>query len=138
MPSSEHDIMLRMAIKKLKASGFRVIRLDRRNIPDAIAINSSKIYAVEVYTRCANVHLAKRILKDSQYDEEIIVTKKYDEHYHKPEVYYKVLALRKKNESYRAIRRKVMREFNLNHLSISTIVDWVKGKKKPLTLLANL
>lgn len=133
---SEHERLLIEAIKKLEQAGFRVIRLDHEVVPDAIAIKNNKVIAVEASTDFANIYLTKRKMKHSQYDEEIIVTKPFDQRYHKPEVYYKVLELaKKKKHSLRQIRKIVMVEFGLKALSVSTVHDWIKGQKKPLTLL---
>ena len=40
---TEHEKMLQIAIKEMKLQGYRVIRLDRRIVPDAIAINEKEI-----------------------------------------------------------------------------------------------
>ena len=133
---SEHERLLTMAIEKLKAEGFRIIRLDHRIVPDAIAIKDNSIIAIEAETGASGVYLTKKKIKNSQYDEMVIVTKPYNQYYHKAKVYHRVLELAKEEKySYREIREKVMKEFNLESLSISTVHDWIKGLKKPLTLL---
>jgi len=133
---SEHEKMLIKTIRILESEGFRVIRLDRRIIPDAIAIKGKKVTAIEVSTSQTSVSITKRKISGSQYDSELIVTRPYNQHYHKPEVYFRVLELAKQNKySYRTIRAMVMKEFNLASLGITTIHEWIKGKKKPLTLL---
>jgi len=134
--TSEHEKLLIAAIKRLENEGFRVIRLDHRIIPDAIAIKENHVVAVEASIGTTNVYLVKRKLKDSEYDEEIIITRPYDQHYHDAKVYYRVLKLFKEHKySYREIREIVIKEFNLKSLSCSTVHDWIKGLKKPLTLL---
>jgi len=132
-----HEQLLRAGIKAMKDQGFRVIRLDRRIIPDAIAIKEKEVVALEADTTPTNVWLStRRFDKGSQYDAEIIITKPYSFQYHKAQTYHRVLELHKTGEySYREIRRKVMRELQLKSLSVSTICDWIKGRKKPLTLL---
>jgi len=134
-----HEQLLRAGIKAMREQGFRVIRLDRRIIPDAIAIKEKEIIALEANTTPTTIWLSKRRFeKGSQYDAEIVITKPYSSQYHKAETYYRVLELyRKRGYSYREIRRKVMEELQLKSLSISTICDWIKGRKKPLTLLEN-
>lgn len=117
----------------MKKEGFRIIRLDRRMVPDAIAIKKDSVVAVEVDTNPTNIWLTRRKFKGgSQYDEEIIVTRPYNDHYHTPETYYEALRLRKSGNSYREIRDNLVKKFNLEHLAVSTIVDWVKGRKRPL------
>lgn len=134
-----HEQLLRAGIKAMEDQGFRVIRLDRRLVPDAIAIKEEEIVALEADTTPTSVWLStRRFDKGSQYDAEIIITKPYSSQYHKAETYYRVLELYQQKEySYREIRRKIMKELQLKSLSISTICDWIKGRKKPLTLLEN-
>lgn len=137
MPSLTHEKMLLAGIEELKKQGFRIIRLDRRIIPDAIAIKEKEVIAIEASTNPTNVWLVKKKFESgSQYDAEIIITKPYDIQYHSPDTYYRVLELHKEEiHSYREIRRTIMKEFNLKTLSVSTIHDWIKGNKRPLTLL---
>jgi len=134
-----HEKLLRAGIKAMEDQGFRVIRLDRRIIPDAIAVKEKEIIALEADTNPTNIWLTKRRFdKGSQYDAEIIITKPYSSQYHKAETYYRVLELHQEGKySYREIRRKVMQELQLKSLSVSIIYDWIKGRKKPLTLLEN-
>ena len=131
---SEHEKMLRKGIEILKKKGFRIIRLDRRIVPDAIAIKDNKIVAIESSTNPTNVWLTERKLKDSQYDSTIIITKPYSKHYHSPEEYFEVFKLRKEGCSYSEIAKIIEEKFH-RRIPRSLICDWIKGKKKPLTLL---
>jgi len=132
----KHEELLIAAIRKLEDEGFRIIRLDRRIVPDAIAIKDNEVIAIEAETGMSGIYLTRKKMMNSQYDSTIIVTRPYSQCYHRPEVYYRVFELFKKGgHSYREIRRIVMDEFDLESLSVSTIHDWRKGKKKPLSLL---
>jgi len=129
-----HEELLRQAIEKLKSEGFRVIRLDRRVVPDAIAIKDNEVVAVEASTSFPNIYLTKRKFEDgtSQYDAEIIVTRKLSDHYHSIREYNWARLFRDKGMSYTQIQKELEKEFK-RHVPRSLICDWVKGKKKPLT-----
>lgn len=128
-----HEKLLQAGIKEMKKQGFRVIRLDRRKVPDAIAIKDSEVVAIEASTNPTNIWLTKRAFdkKGSQYDAEIIVTKKYSDHYHTKEEYEYALKLRKSGNSYREIKRLFESLFGVP-VSVSTLHDWCEGKSKPL------
>ncbi len=129
---SEHERMLQSAINELIKQGFRVIRLDHRVIPDAIAVKNKEIIAVESETSGTGIWLSRRKLEDSQYDAEIIITRPLEAHYFEPEVYHEVIRLVKEGNSYRETKRLVTEKFKLKSLSLSTVNKWVKGKSKPL------
>lgn len=134
---SLHEELLVSAIQSLETQGYRVIRLDRRIVPDAIAIKNSEVIAIEADTSPTKVWLTKRKFESekSQYDAEIIVTKPYNSYYHTPKVYYRVLELYNSGDySFREVKEKVMKEFELKTLAISTIHDWVKRRKIPPTV----
>ena len=128
---TEHEKMLQTAINQMKQQGYRIIRLDHRTIPDAIAINDKEIIAMESETSSSGVWLSRRKLEDSQYDAEIIITRPLDAHYFEPKVYYEVLKLLKEGNSYRETKRLVIEKFQLESLSIATIHNWLRGKCKP-------
>jgi len=136
MPKQKHEDLLIAGIKTLREQGFRVIRLDRRRIPDAIAIYGNKVVAVEADTNPTKVWLTKKKFEaGSQYDEEIIITKPYEQHYHTSKTYYRVLELYKKGDmSLREIVKTVKQEFGLKTLSVSIVHDWVTGRKIPPTV----
>jgi len=91
---------------------------------------------VEADISPTNVYLTRRKIEtgQSQYDAEIIITKPFSEHYHSAEEYFSALELRKDGFSYRKIQRVLKERFGRD-IPHSLIHDWIKGKKKPLTLL---
>lgn len=125
---TEHERQLQTAINELKKQGFRIIRLDHRIVPDAIAINNKEVVAVESETSGTGVWLTRRKLEDSQYDAEIIITRPYDKQFFEPKVYYDCLELSKNGMSYREIKRTLMSKYNLQRLALSTICGWIKGR----------
>jgi len=129
---SEHESILQSTINELRKQGFRVIRLDHRIVPDAIAIKERSVSAIEVETSMTGLSLTRRKFDGSQYDDEIIVTRPLNPHYHKMEVYNEAIALSKANKSYREIRRFLKEKYALETLAISTIHDWIKGKQRPI------
>jgi len=131
---TEHEEILQSAINELRKQGFRIIRLDHRIVPDALAIKDKEVIAVESETTYTGIWLTRRKLEDSQYDAEIIVTRPLNAHLFNPEVYYEVLRLMREGKSYRETKRFVIEKFQLKSLSVATIHNWLKGKSKPVTL----
>jgi len=134
LPSEKHESLLKDAARVLEAQGFRVIRLDKRNVPDMIALRENSAIAVEVDVNPTNIWLTRRKFEqgESQYDEEIIVTEPYSDHYHTKDEYLFAIEARKQGKSYLEIRRELRERFQRN-TPISLIYKWVKGKSKPLS-----
>ena len=131
---TEHEKMLQIAIKEMKLQGYRVIRLDRRIVPDAIAINEKEIVAIESDTTFTGVAFARRRLENSQYDAEIVVTKPLDQYYFEPDIYKEVIKLMNEGHSFRETRKIAMEKFHLKSLSIATIHNWLKDRCRPPSL----
>ncbi len=135
MTSKTHEELLLAGIKAMEDQGYRVVRMDRRVIPDAICIKDNQVVALEADTSPSNVWLSRRKYGNTrQYDEQIIVTRPFSTQFHKKETYDRVMELYLEGNSYREIKRKVMGEFDLKTLSVSTVYDWIKGRKRPITL----
>jgi len=131
MSLTKHEEMLLIAIKALEEAGHRVIRLDRRRTPDAIAINfdSKRVIAVESSTSAGNYHYVRKRL-DGQYDEDIIITNQYSDRYYPREAYFLAIKLRKEGKTYNAIRNQIKKKFGKKP-ALSTLHDWVTGEKAP-------
>jgi len=131
MPSNKHEKMLQVAIEKLRESGYRVIRLDRRRTPDAIAVdfNNKKIIAVEASTSAVNYHFVRKRIK-GQFDEDIIITNQYSDRYYSREAYLIALQLRIEGKAYKEIQDIIEKKFG-KRPSKSTLFDWTTGKKAP-------
>lgn len=131
MPSNKHEKMLQVAIEKLRESGYRVIRLDKRRTPDAIAVdfNNKKIVAVEASTSAVNYHFVRKRIK-GQFDEDIIITNQYSDRYYSQGVYLLALQLRREGKTYAEIR-DIIKENYGKYPSYSTLHDWTTGKKAP-------
>jgi Holliday junction resolvase len=129
-----HEQLLQCAINAMENQGYRVIRLDRREIPDAIAIGNNEIVAIEAETNPSGVWLLKKNFEKShhQYDSEIVVANPLlrSRKSHSKEEYFRVLELRKGGCSYTEIQTHFQFEFN-KHLCRSLIHKWVRGKSKP-------
>jgi len=129
-----HEALLEAAMRELRRQGFRLIRLDRRAVPDAIAFKGQDVIAVEADTSPTSVWLTRRKFESgqSQYDAEIIVTKPFSDHYHSWREYHAAIDLRKEGLSYKAIQRTLKERFG-RHVPLSLINGWIKGKTKPIT-----
>jgi len=130
-----HEELLINAIKELQKQGFRIIRLDRRAVPDAIAIKEQEVVAVEADANPTSIWLTKKKFENgtSQYDGEIVVTKPYSEHYHTSGEYVLALQLRSEGRSYREIQR-ILKEKTGRPIPTSLLHYWIKGRSKPLTV----
>jgi len=128
---TEHEYMLQKAIDELKKQGYRIIRLDHRIIPDAIAIKQKEVIAVESETSMSGIWLTRRKFENSQYDAEIVITRPLKQCFHTPETYKEVLKLSKTGKSYREIQKLLKEKYKLKSLAISTIHSWIKGIKMP-------
>jgi len=138
MAEHSHEELLAKGIEALKESGLRVIRLDRRTIPDAIAVDfqSKKIMAVETETSASSIWLTRRSYErhPKQFDEEIVITKPFDRtHFKSRKAYELCLELKAKNYSERQIQREVKERLN-EHVSSGQIHNWIAGRSKPISL----
>jgi hypothetical protein len=126
MPSIEHEKVLAGAISALKEHGFRVIRLDKRVYPDAIASKGSTLIAVEAET--GSVSGKGRPFTD--FDATVIVQRKVAPKYHTMTEYRAALALRNQGLTYTQIVRELTTRFK-RPFSRNIIFWWCKGKGRP-------
>jgi len=131
MKSNKHEKILQVAIEKLRESGYRVIRLDKRRTPDAIAVDfdDKKVVAIEASTNAVNYHFVRKRI-GGQFDEDIIITDQYSDRYYSREAYFLALRLRKEGKIYAEIRDVIEEKFG-KRPSNSTLHDWTTGEKAP-------
>jgi len=132
MSSKKHEKILEYYISHFRDKGFKVIRLDKRGVPDAILVNdagevSALLIETEVFSD--KISEVKRGKKNySQFDKEIWIIPKSKKG-HDPEDYYRVLNLAKQG----------MNKFRISQLtgySYALVYDWVMGKSKPTSVKA--
>lgn len=138
MSNNLHEEILIRAIRKLENEGLKIIRLDRRNIPDAVAIDfqNRKIFAIEAETNPTGIWITKRKYEryPQQYDEEIVVApRKISGRYKSRKAYELCLELHKSGLSERAIQREIFKRLN-EKVSTGQTHNWIAGRSKPITL----
>ncbi|MDG6939882.1 MAG: hypothetical protein JRN39_05735 [Nitrososphaerota archaeon] len=133
MGANSHEELLQAGVRELQKQGSRIIRLDKRPIPDAIAIKDNFAVVVEADTHPTSAWLTEQKFIDGSeyYDELITITQPFSEPYYKAATYRGVFQLRKHGRSLREIR-KIIGEEAGRKPSVATIHDWLKGKKQPL------
>ena len=124
-------MLLTKVINLLKDEGHIVVRLDKREIPDAFYIEDGKPIAIEIET-----DVSKPYSRHSQFESVLLISKKIDGRYHKGQTYTTVLKLRKEGKSYNEIQREMANVHGL-HIPVSLIHNWCKGKQKPPTVYLN-
>lgn len=133
MPSEEHEKTLLLLMDEMFKKGYKVIRLDKRIIPDAIAIDfeNKKVISLEATTSNIQVYFTRgKYPNEDQYDEVLIckpITKGKRIYY--PKSYrIKALELYKQGMSMLEIQRK------LNVKGYATIHRWIKhdSRRTPL------
>lgn len=131
MPTEEHEELLLAGMEAMRKQGYRVIRLDKRIVPDAIAVKDDQVVALEAATNATTVWLSKqKIQPQTQYDETLVITKPYSDRYYPRGAYQRALELRRMGYTYSHIRDVIFREFG-KRPSFSTLHDWTTGTKKP-------
>jgi len=134
MTGKLHEEMLVKSIDALKRSGLRVVRIDKRKHPDAIAIDfqTKTVIAVEVETNPTGIYLTRRAymgVPTNEYEEEIIVTTRIP-NAKSMEAYEMCRALRQDGRTVRGIRGMI--KYRLGEdVSIGTIHKWINGSRKP-------
>lgn len=139
MPSKKHEEILSGAIKIFREQGLRVIRLDKRTVPNAIVVDfdNKKIDALEASTNIVNIYLTRMKYERSQkqFDEEIIATPypKKRKRGKSIEAYFLALKLRKQGFTERGIQKEIHKKLG-EHCSSGIIHYWVTGKCRPYSV----
>ncbi len=132
MASKKHEEILQKAINELEKNGLRVIRLDSRTVPDAIAIDfeNRKVSAVEASTNPTNIWLTKMKYNrvPVQFDEEIIATTVLRHPKQKSyKAYILALELRKQGMTERKIQDEIKKRLD-EKVSRGTVHYWISGQ----------
>jgi len=125
MPSPKHEERLCKAIDKYKNQGFRVIRLDKRTVPDAILIKDNLVFALEIDTESHYAAHQSSLGKHKNWDE-------FDEVWisipkmkgHTIEEYERALKMHNKGTNL----FKISKEMKIPY---SVLWDWVHKQAKP-------
>lgn len=128
MPSTKHEDVLLRTLEKYKNQGFKVIRLDKRAIPDAILFKDDLVFALEVETGSyEDSHKSSfhRTKDWSDFDEVWIVIKK--PRGHTIEEYEEALELYKNGSN----AFKISKRMNIPY---SIIYNWIHGRSRPITV----
>lgn len=134
----EHDDLLEDVLAEFRARGFRVIHLNRKPIPDAIAVKGDKTVMIDVTSsNCKGTKYSKR-WKYQKYgfetDDLIIIAKNLPSVAKiPPEAYYYALELRKKSYPYAQIQKELETKFKVK-ISIPSLCRYFKGDVKPLSV----
>lgn len=134
----KHDDMLEDVLEDFRAKGFKVIHLNRKPIPDAIAIKGDKTVMIEVTASKLKGKTYSKKLKYKQFgfetDDLIIIAKNLPSVSKiPPEAYYYALELRKKCWKYKDIQRELEEKFKVK-VCLALLSRWFKGDVKPLSV----
>jgi hypothetical protein len=134
----KHDEILEEVLAEFKSRGYKVIHLNRKPIPDAIAIKNNKTAMIEVTGSDLKTKIYSKKLKYKQYgfetDDLVLIGKGVPNQYKIPaEAYYYALELRKKGWTYSTISEELEKRFKCK-ISTASICLWVKGTNKPLSI----
>jgi len=124
MTSEKHEKLLIEAIEVLRDKGIRVIRLDKRTIPDAFIIMNNKVIAIEIETDGS-----PKYSRNSEFDEIISITPRRENEGVRSQAYLTAIRLRKEGKTYHQIK-KYLSDIGV-HVGISTLHDWIRGKSIP-------
>lgn len=124
MPNDIHEELLIETIDILREKGIRVIRLDKREIPDAFAIIGDRIVSIEVETDGS-----PKYSRNSQFDEVISICPPRDTDHGRIEAYLCAVRLRKEGKTLQQIKDYI--EGLGVHVGLSTLHDWFRGKSLP-------
>lgn len=125
----EHDQVLEVVLESIKNLGYEVVRLDKRDLPDAFYIENGKPIAIEIAT-----DQSKPYSRCSEFQGMLLVKGKSYVDDHKGQVYAKVFDLRKIGKSFSEIQNEIFKLYAVK-LSRSTIHDWLRGKSAPRTIV---
>lgn len=129
-------------IDAFSEQGFRVIRFDKKSVPDAIAIDfdNKKITAIEACTTSSNIFMTKmKYENNTDFDEKIIGTKKIlvrekterithgGRKFKSYKAYILALELRKQGMTERKIQSEIMKQLN-EKVSSGIVHYWVSGQ----------
>ena len=131
-----HERLLQKYMKKYRDDGARVIRLDRRGVPDAIVIKDGKISALLIDTSTLNQvagiikhkkAMGQTIRNYSEYDEKIQVLPKFRKA-HNIETYNSAIKLFKEGTT----TYRISKTLNVPH---TTVYEWCKCDVKPFSYI---
>jgi len=126
MTSKKHDEILRKQIKKYKDTGARVIRLDKRGVPDAIIITiAGNVVALEVETTRNHFWHAKNVKGNLNEFDGVYRYVPKPKSSHSSEKYYEALKLRADGKKLAEIANKLK-------VSIPTVHYWCSGQFVPI------
>lgn len=135
--SKQHEEILTKAIEILRKQGLKVIRLDCRTTPDAIAIDfeNKTVDVVEASTSPSNIYLTKMKYEryPKQFNNEIIVTSFKPRKCKSAKAYFLALELKKKGFTERKIRAEIKKRLG-EKVSNGTIHYWVSGQTRPYSV----
>lgn len=143
----DHEALLQKIIAEHESEGYRVIRLDKRMIPDAVAIKDGVVLALEADTsRNGHNATAKKYSNDHQYDDVVFETSFWEINYttndssytgvieRRPkfleEHYLRALELRQEGMTYKEIKFTIEKEFDVS-ISPLTLHKWATGAYVP-------
>jgi hypothetical protein len=143
----DHEALIQKMITEHESEGYRVIRLDKRIIPDAIALRDNKVIALEADTS-KNGHNAtvRKYEEDNQYDDAVFESSFWEINYTTNDSNYngiikrrprfssehhaRVLELRRSGATYKQIQEALIKEFG-RPISFPAIYNWITGKSAP-------
>jgi Holliday junction resolvase len=134
----KHNEILEDIITEFRSKGFRVIHLNKKPIPDAIAIKDDKTVGIEVTASNLDTKIYSKKLKYTKFgfetDDLTIIAKSLSSVSKiPPEAYYYALELRKKDYGLDNIQKELESRFKVK-ISKPAISRWCKGDVKPLSV----
>lgn len=132
MPSEKHEEILLTLIEEIQKKGLRVIRLDKRIVPDAIAIDfrNKKVIGLEASTNSTSVCITKTKYPanfEDDFDEVLLAypTKKGKYLSYPSTLKLKAIKMREKGLSIKRIQTE------LQVKSYASVWNWCHGKQLP-------
>lgn len=130
---SEHEKALIKVMELLELAGWRVVRLDKRTIPDLIAVSNKKIVAIEVETALTSVYVKETNYKGSPFYDEVYIVKPSIKKrlgssiYFTQDEYDEAVKLRKEGKTLTQIRELMGKKFGRKP-SMGTLHKWFSGE----------
>lgn len=130
---SKHEKALTKVMELLELAGWRVIRLDKRTIPDLIAISNREVIAIEIETALTSVYVKKTNYKGSPFYDEVYIVKPSvkvrleNSTYFTQDEYDRAIRLRKEGKTLTQIRELMGEEFGRKP-AMGTLHKWFSGE----------